>query len=361
MEPEARIPSVSLTPGIVPPEELFWHWRRAISPYFDSIPLMDPRDPPQIPDVHMYNAGGFLFMDTKFSGQKFIRDRGWLKRNDDSDHIGLLIFLRGQSCCENGGSDFVLDTKGIYAVNLGYEVDALCSDAEVLTVILPRDRVMEELPGLSEARGLLFDRHGTSGTLLGGFLHSLRQVMKTAPARDAPILTESLLGMLRILLAAENPSSVEAHSGVRMALQCYIDQNLGSPEFGIDNICGQFQMSRATLYRVLAAEGGVRDYIQRRRLMGIFKALALPANMDRGVYSIALEYGFTSPSHLSTRFREHFGMTPKEVREAARSQHRHGNMLFQESPGNELSDAEVMERWARELRASGRTATRAAV
>lgn len=352
MEAAKNIPSVSLLPGMLPPEELFWHWRRAITPYFDSVPLSDPRQPPQVPTVHMYNSGGFLFLDTKLSGQKFVRDSSWKRRNDDSDHIAIQLFLNGRNYCENGGTDFVLDGNGIYAVNLGYEIDAFCSDAEVLTVVLPRDRVADDLPSLTEARGMLFENSSASGRLLTGYLRTMRDIMPTTAETEAPLLTESLVGLLRALLTAGDALSVEAQSGVRTALQRYIEGQLGSPDLGVDSICAHFRMSRATLYRLFKPEGGVRNYIQRRRLMAVFKALTAPANLDRGAFAIGLDYCILSPSYLSTSFREHFGMSPSAVREAARSRLKSGNLSSADFSDRGLCDFEIMERWGRELRNS---------
>lgn len=353
LEAEPRIPSLSLLPGMLPPEELFWHWRQAITPYFKSVPLADPRNPPQIPEFNMYNAGGFLFIDNKFSGQKFIRDNAWLRRNDDADHIGLQVFISGRNRCENGGSDFVIDTDGVYAVNLGFEVDAVCSDAEVLSIILPRGRVEADLPALADARGLVFGGDTTSGKLLTGFFHLLRTTMPTTPVSEAGVLTDSLIGLLRALVIAGDPSSVEARSGVFGSLQRYIDRNLGDPGLGVEAICAHFRMSRASLYRAMKAQGGVRNYILRRRLMFVFRALAAPANIDRGVFDIALQYGFVNPGHFSTRFREHFGMSPSEAREAARSHALHGIQLFKDGNVDGLADVEIMQRWSKELGGSG--------
>ena len=90
-----------------------------------------------------------------FSEQKFVRDSSWLRRNDDSDHIGLQVFISGREpFAENGGSDFVLDNNGVHVVNLGYEVDAFCSDAEVLSIILPRDRVNRRPAGIGRSARL---------------------------------------------------------------------------------------------------------------------------------------------------------------------------------------------------------------
>lgn len=349
---EARLPAVSLLPGMMPNEELFWHWRSGIAPYFDSVPMADPRDPPQVPRIHMYNPGGFLFFDTTFSRQKFIRDAAWLRRNDDSDHVGLQMFLRGSNEVQNGGRDFLVTPRTVFAVNLGYEVDANCSDAEVLSVVLPRDWLTQHLPALLDARGVLFPAGSMAGRLFGDFMVSLRRNLPLATPADGAVLSDSALGMLRAMISHGDPLSVEARSGVLDSLQRFVDDNLSDPDLGVDSLCMHFRMSRATLYRLFKDLGGVRDYIQRRRLLGCFKALTSRSNMNRGIFDVALDFGFSSPSHLATRFRLHFGMSPSEVREAAHDRHGHGEVEL--SGQGDLSEVELMRRWTRELGASRR-------
>ncbi|MEQ8815742.1 MAG: helix-turn-helix domain-containing protein [Thalassobaculum sp.] len=355
---DGRLPSVSLLPGMLPNEELFWHWRRGIAPYFESVPLADPRRPPLVPEIHLYNAGGFLFFDTKFSRQKFVRDAGWLRRNDDSDHVGLQLFLRGGNQVENGGRDYYMGPGSVFAVNLGYEIDASCTDAEVLSIILSRDWLSEHLPALLDARGAVFPEGSMAARLFGDFMLSLRRNLPTATNADAPLLSDAVLGMLRSLVASGDPLSVEARSGVLAVLQQYVEDNLSEPDLGVETLCARFRMSRASLYRLFKDLGGVRDYIQRRRLLACFKALTTRANMSRGIFEVALDCGFSSPSHLATRFRQHFGMSPSEVREAALSRHADGEVVLSGQGG--LSEVELMRRWTRELGASARAVPNAA-
>lgn len=349
MTVDTPLPSVSLLPGTLPNEELFWHWRTGITPYFHSVPLADPRDPPLVPEVHLYNAGGFLFFDTKLSRQKFVRDASWLRRHDDSDHVALQIFQRGANQVENGGRDYFMQPGATFVVNLGYEIDSSCGDAEVLTIVLPRDAVQEHLPALDDARGLLFDHDSTAGRLFADFMQSLRKRMVTARLSDAPLLTYSTIGLLSSLLANGDPLSTDARHGTLAALQRHIEANLGDPDLGVDHLCARFRLSRATLYRLFPTEGGVRAYILRRRLLACFKALSAPAMMHRGIFAIAIDFGFNSPSHFATRFRAQFGMTPSEVREAARDHHARGQAAICSGPEGGYTDAELMQRWTEEL------------
>lgn len=350
----SALPSVSLVPGTLSNEELFWRWRSGISHYFHSIPMVDPRRPTRAPEVHIYNAGGFHFYHTNLSKQFYVRDPAWLRRNDDSDPVALQLYLRGTNHVENAGHSFVMRPDAINSVNLGYEVHASCSDAEVLTLALPRLMVAEHLPILHEAHGLMFGLDTTAGRLLAGFMHSLRETLPTAIAADAPILSQALFGLLQVLVAKGDPQSLDAREGTLKALQRHIDRNLGNPELGVSNICAKYRMSRATLYRLFQHQGGVRGYILRRRLRACFMALSAESQMKRGVFDIALEYGFTSPSHFTTRFRDEFGMRPSELREAAQARYTRGEKLVLSGQSNGMPDVELMQRWSTELGSQSR-------
>ncbi|WP_159107303.1 helix-turn-helix domain-containing protein [Azospirillum sp. B4] len=346
---QTAIPSIAIVPGTQPPEELFWRWRQCISPYFESVPLADPRNPPQAPDIRLFNVGPFLYFDTKFSRQKFVRNAAWHRQNDDVDHLALQYFLSGSNQVENGAKEYAIQAGGTYAVNFGYEIDAACSDAEILTVVLPRSALMEHLPQLATARGELFAPGSMAGRLFGDFMLSLRRNLPIATPADTDLLYNTLLGMLSVLHANGDPAARDSRRGALQSLRRHIDENLGDAALDVAALCARFRMSRATVYRLFEDLGGVRTYILRRRLTASFRALTEPAGMTRGVFDIAMDYGFTSASHFAARFREAFGMSPSEVREAARALHAKGEPALRPTSGD-LSDTELMVRWTRELR-----------
>ncbi|WPZ33987.1 helix-turn-helix domain-containing protein [Thalassobaculum sp. OXR-137] len=349
MSQHAALPSLSLRPGTAPNEELFWHWRTGISHYFRSVPLVDPRRPTRAPEVHFFNAGSFHFYHTDLSEQQYVRDAAWLRRNDDSDPVALQLFLRGTNQVENAGHSFVMDRGAVTAVNLGYEVHSSCTEAEALTLALPRAMVAEHLPTLHETIGTLFPLDTTPGRLLADFMMSLRETLPKASAADAPLLSKALFGLLQVLVADGEPHAIDARDGALTAVQRYIEMNLGNPDLGVASICAKYRMSRATLYRLFQDKGGVQGYIRRRRLMACFQALSSESQMKRGIFDIGLEYGFTSPSHFTTRFRDEFGMTPSEVRESAQAHHARGVAAILTPASSDLPDVELMRRWSLEL------------
>lgn len=347
----ARLPSACLQPGHLTDEELFWHWRRSLVPLFDCVPISDPDAPAHPLKSTQYHVGEFLFVDAEYPQQRFVRDAAWVRRHDDADHVLLQVFLRGRNTGINGDSAFVEEAGGVFAVNLGYETDATSSGADTMSLVLPRDWLAERLPSLRDASGAVFAKDSMASRLFTDFLLSLRRNLPNATVADAPVISRALVGLLGPLLSRDDPTAVEAQTGAFLAVQRYIDGNLGDPGLGADSLCAHFRMSRATLFRLFKDQGGVRSYIQRRRLMACFRALSSPREADRLIYDVGLDFGFTSPSHMSTLFRQHFGMLPREIREASRYRG-HNDGAVPETAG--LPDAEVMRRWALDLGSSSR-------
>lgn len=352
----APIPCAEIRPGTLPAEALFHAWRRSIAPMMDSVPLADPAAPPVLPDIRSYHLGTFLFMDTTFSRQKFCRDAEWGRRNDDAENLALQVFLRGSNRVLNGAADFVQQPGCVTAVNMGHEIDAVCTDAEVLTILLSRTGADEAIPGLGSRIGLLF-LPGTAAThLFTGFLHSLRETLPAARDGDQALITESLFGLLAPLVAHGDADARSATRGLFAAICRHIQDSLGDEALGVETLCRRFGCSRATLYRLFRDHGGVQSYILRRRLMAAFRAITSPGQMHRQVLEIALDNGFTSASHFSTLFRKHFGITPRDAREAGRARLIDAAPMDLEAPGDPLDDAALMQRWARSLTGTGRGA-----
>jgi|GEM_PF-241983 len=315
-KPRTPVPQASLVPGMVPAEELASLWRRSIAPFFDAQPIAKPPLSPRLPDIHQYHLEKSLFVDSRFSAQSFTRDRRWMQRYDDSDHLLLQLFVSGENSVVNGAHDYVERPGNIYAVNLAHQVKAASTDARVMTLILPRDLLMDELPHLSDASGALFAEDSAGARIFTDYMMSLRDGLSRAEADEIPALMKATLGLLDSLTTrGDAGSSAAAHATFRTACR-YIERHLANPRLNVGSLCRHLRCSRATLYRLFRSHGGVHAHIQRRRLVACFKAIGSPGHRHRRIFDIALDFGFASPSHFSHLFRGHFGMTPREARDA---------------------------------------------
>lgn len=346
------IPRASLAPGTLPAEELLDLCQRSVAPFFDVKSVEKPAGPQRAPQLHQYHLGNCMFIDTDFPAQTFTRNEVWMRRHDDADHLMLHLFTNGRNEVVNGAHRCTEDVQNVYAVNLALPLEARSTDSRVVMLVLPRDLVMEAVPHLAHACGAVFAPGSSGGRIFSDHMLSLAEHLGRATAAEAPAIVS---GTLRLLDALSLRDEVHAGPAVDAAFRVachFIERHLGDPTLGVESLCRHLRCSRASLYRMFKPLDGVRDYIQRRRLVACFNTLASQAHRHRQVFDIALEFGFTSPSHFSHLFRVHFGMTPRDARDV-------GLQAFPYSaeqteprlpPGHSASDeAERMWRWAKTL------------
>lgn len=349
-----KIPKASLTRGMAPDEWLQPLFSQSIAAYMDAQPLRDAAQSKRPPEIHQFHLGQAIFLDTIFEAQRFRRDPAWMARNDDVDHLALQCYMRGDNSVINGNHEFTQKPGNVFAVNLAYEVYAESRDAQVLTLIIPRGVLAAELPRLLDVTGCIFEQDSASAQVFCDHMLSLRQNLGAATTVEIGAILQGTFGLLESLASHDDVTSSAAQQATLRTMCGFIDKALRDPDLGVESLCRHFRCSRATLYRLFKPLGGVREHIQRRRLMACFKAIVSQGH--RRIFDIALEYGFVSPSHFSNLFRDYFGMTPREAREA-------GNQppqlvtrieLVQAPVGKSAKDdAELMWQWGRTLAQTG--------
>ncbi|WP_374302930.1 helix-turn-helix transcriptional regulator [Ferrovibrio sp.] len=347
------IPRASLAPGLVPEDQLALLWRNSIAPYFDARPVPDAEHSPQLPEIHLYNLGEMLWAESRFSAQIYDRNPQWMRQHDDSDHLLLQLFVTGENRAINGTDEFVQQPGNVCAINLAREALSVSTDAHALTLVLPRDLLRAELPHLLDAKGVILAPGSASARIFADHFMSLQANLAHATVAEAPILTRATLALLEALTLRHDIASAASGQAAFKSACRYIDRHLGNPDLGVDDICRHLRFSRATLYRLFSAHGGVHEHIRRRRLVACFNAVSSPEYRHRGIFDIALDFGFTSPSHFSSLFRRHFGMAPREVRDAALAGG--GRLAPLPSPGSDGEDAvRQMWNWAATLTGQAR-------
>ncbi len=99
------------------------------------------------------------------------------------------------------------------------------------------------------------------------------------------------------------------------AFTSLIEQNIGDPNFGVNEIGREMGLSRGQLYRKVKSTLGysVNDYIVKIRLK---KAKYLLINDTCGIAEVAFKTGFKTSAYFSTVFKNAFDYTPSEFRES---------------------------------------------
>ena len=95
-------------------------------------------------------------------------------------------------------------------------------------------------------------------------------------------------------------------------LNAYLETNLSNGELGVDDLVGEMNMSRTSLFKKMKHLTGfsVTQYIRDFRIRRAFELL-METNMT--VSEVIFETGFNTPTYFYRTFRSKYGKSPKEL------------------------------------------------
>ena len=99
------------------------------------------------------------------------------------------------------------------------------------------------------------------------------------------------------------------------AIRAYIEVHLSDRALNADRIARTFALTRRTLYRLFESSGGVRAYIQERRLNRAIADLGRPRSRRGQIGAIASRWGFSSEAAFSRAVRKRLGVPPSRMLE----------------------------------------------
>lgn len=237
-----------------------------------------------------------------------------LVRRNPIDHWNIIVG-QTRTVGEVGGQRAIdVPAHTPFVVSLGRELVSHRGADERLQLYLPRDAFPEATAVLDGAEGRPLG--DAMGKLLAEFLVLLARSASAFSDANLDGVQTAVRGMM---LACIAPSAdYDAIGAAPLAatrkeiVRRLVDLNLSNSTLGPDFLCRHAGMSRSQLYRLFESEGGVANYIQRRRLRRCFTELA--RNVEgRSVAGIAEELGFPDPSSFSRSFRREFGLAPRDV------------------------------------------------
>lgn len=261
-----------------------------------------------------YLVGGMVLMVRQHTPHTLVRGREQI-RASQIDHYGVLM----PTTC--GGIDLDFDGRRIH-VNEGQPV--LVDLARVgmghygaggdICLFFPRDALDALLPRAFDLHGVILG--GATGQILAQYVLSLAGTAQAMRQRDGAQATLAMLHLLAAALAPSFESLGLSRDIIEQALhrkaQRFIEANLSNPELGATQLAAALGVSRSGVYRVFEPYGGIKAYINERRLTNCHAAIA---GATKRIYmaQLADQHGFRSGAEFSRAFRRHFGYTPSDV------------------------------------------------
>lgn len=237
-------------------------------------------------------------------------------RRDGLDNYSFNLRNAGTVRGEIDGRALSVQPGEILVVDQARPYQREIQAGDAITLLVARD-MLPNLP--ASIHGTIFS--GGISQLLDSYLRSLLDKIGTLTQLEALHAEQATLSLVRAMLSPTLQDISNARNDLLSTLYVkikeYIRQNLESPELSPDRICKEIGVSRSSLYRLFEQDGGVANYIRKRRLLAIHRALVSPESPRHRIGDLAYQYGFNSNTQLSRAFKQEFGHAPSETREAA--------------------------------------------
>ncbi len=168
------------------------------------------------------------------------------------------------------------------------------------------------LRNAEEAAALMMTYHhmrqllGTEGPQSAGLPTRDGEVEPTAPGHD-PLHTSIPARHMGAPDLVQEPVTRD------QAVRAHIEENLHDPALEVDQLCRMFAISRRTVYRMFARDGGFGRYLTERRLVRAFGELSLALPSRGLIYAVARRHGFVDQNHFSRLFRARFHIAPSDA------------------------------------------------
>jgi AraC-like DNA-binding protein len=297
-------------------------WKNAVAPMFE-IGALSPLERAAF-DMHTkgYFFPGMAITKTTSSGCSFERPRSLIAKSG-IDNIMVQAYVAGSYLLTTEGVATEVRTGDLVVFDLTRECAIHAKPYTNISLTMQRELLTPLIVDMGRLHGVVL-RDGEPRNIL---LRSHMELMHSAAAKIGMAEQTALVQGTAALFAACVGPSLEGRTGgasnaamtTLQSIRRFIDSRLDDLEMGPESLAEQFALSRASIYRLFEPLGGVRSYIQQRRLMHAYQIISNPSHFDESIASIAGKLGFAESTAFSRAFRGLYHMTPSDVRAAAKS------------------------------------------
>jgi len=255
------------------------------------------------------------------SAARFDRTRAMAAAGDDS--IGLVVNFGPKAAMSQHGRDVALEAGD--GVPILTDAAADLTSTNHLGILLPRAALVARVKDIDQATSRVIPHDVGALRLLVSYLRLLLE--ESAPGSPAIIETVAnhihdlaalALGANRDTAQESGPNAVAAAQ--LRAMKDDIRRACSSPNLSVHSIAARYGVSARYIQRIFEGSGSTfTEYVTEQRLAAAHKALRRRTSAKEPISTIAFDCGFADVSHFNRMFRQHFGCTPSDVRNAARS------------------------------------------
>ena len=299
------------------------YWQDAVCDTFVELDCQVRPDRPFFGEIATTECEGLHFSNVRSEGQIVKRTHTRIRRAREEVML-ISLQVRGIGSVTQDGREVRLQPGDFacYDSTRPYTL-RFNSEFEQLVLHMPREAMVRRI-GRTEAWTARRVAAGSPvGSLVLPFVRRTASIVSEVAPATASRLSETCLALVTAALGEHLSDTIEGQSAARTALtfraKAVIESHLHDHTLNTEKVAAMLPISSRYLQDLFQAEHTtVSDWIWMRRLEKSRRDLADPLRARDSIAQIALACGFADFGHFSRRYKEAFGMPPREYRAALR-------------------------------------------
>jgi|FEC22Drversion2_1045045.scaffolds.fasta_scaffold00387_17 AraC-like DNA-binding protein len=293
-------------------------WQAWYGRVFDTAPL-HPGEDGFSARARAWTLPGFTLNQVTAPGLSVVRTKSLIRR-EPVDHWAITLSKRSVTLIDSGTTSLAAPPELPFVVSLGQTMENRREADDRIQLYLSRDS-FHGIADLLDAC-CVAPLEPSGARLLADYMRLLLRNLPSLGDEEASRLFDPTRTMIAACLAPSARRVADAQPVINVTLmqrvRDVVRRRLHSPALSADLICREAATSRSQLYRLLEGEGGVRRYVQKVRLSEAFVMLC-DTSHHISIGRISETLCFADTSSFARAFRREFGISPSDVRDAARA------------------------------------------
>lgn len=303
------------------PRHAFRRWREMFCERLAPVNLHVSDEASFQGRVEATSIGSMLISRSSHTATRVETTAETVRRSGKQDRVHVILRLSGQETIRQGDQEAVC-RAGDFVVLGPRPLVSMAETGTKLVLDLPRDRFETMLGPSRLFSALTVGANFASTPLASTYIKDLIAVSDRfspeAATRMASIGIDLLVASLSERMAQEVPRSIHGSVTVQRA-KAYVEANLGDPSLDPPQLAAAMGLSLRRLQELFHEHGRhISDHIWERRLEVAAKRLSDPACAHLSIGMLAYGCGFSSQAHFARRFKDCYGMSPRDYRQARR-------------------------------------------
>jgi AraC-like DNA-binding protein len=313
-----------LTTADIAERKRFQFWQDAVCDTFVELDCQAGRDDRFFGEITTADCDGLHFSTVRSESQTVRRTRNRISRAREEVML-ISLQMRGVGIVAQDGREARLE-PGDFACYDSTRPYTLNFDAafEQLVLHMPRDAMVRRIGRTELWTARRIEGASPVGSLVLPFVRRTASIVSDIAPATASRLSETCMSLVTAALGERLSEIGHGTSPARTALlfraKAIIESHLHDHALNTEKVAELVGISPRYLQDLFRADGTTAsDFIWKRRLEKSRRDLADPLRSTDSIAQIALACGFADFGHFSRRYRDAFGVSPREDRGVLRS------------------------------------------